>query len=171
MESFPKRLPSAVRQFVEALDTLHPGLSVELEKGGDKSGDWWIDVGHQQGSFVVHWLPEGNFGLHPAAEAAAYGELPPERYSNVAMLLRRVGQLLGEGAVGAVSLRDLRGVQGLSQAELADRLGVQQAAVSKVERRQDLHLDTLSAIVTALGGTLEMKVKFPGGEVSLRLES
>ena len=53
--------------------------------------------------------------------------------------------------------------------ELAARLGIQQAAVSKVERRQDLHLDTLSAIVTALGGTLEMKVKFPGGEVPLRM--
>lgn len=170
MEFLPKALPAAVRQFVEAMDTLHPGMNVVIEKGGDKSGDWWIDVGHRQGSFVVQWLPDGNFGLHPAAEIAAYGELPPERYSNVAMLLRRVEQLLDAGEVGAMSLRDMRGVHGLSQAELAARLGVQQAAVSKVERRQDLHLDTLSAIITALGGTLEMKVKFPGGEMPLRLE-
>ena len=73
------------------------------------------------------------------------------------------------GTVGTMGLRDLREVRGLSQAELAERLGIQQAAVSKVERRQDLHLDTLAAIVKALGGTLEMKVKFPGGEVPLKM--
>ena len=54
----------------------------------------------------------------------------------------------------------------LSQADLATRFGIQQAAVSKFERRQDLHLAT---IVKALGGTLEMKVKFPGSEVPLKM--
>ena len=124
----------------------------------------------QPGGFTAHWEPAAGFGLHPATDAAVFGELPPERYADTSMLLRRVEQLVDDGAaVGVVGLRDLREVQGLSQAELAARLGVQQAAVSKVERRQDLHLDTLSAIVKALGGTLEMKVKFPGGEVPLRV--
>ncbi len=148
---------------------MHPGLYVSCEKGGDKTGDWWMDVGHRSGSFTVHWEPGVGFGLHPASAEAAFGELPPERYSDTAMLLRRVEQLVDDGEVGVVGLRDLREVQGLSQADLASRLGIQQAAVSKVERRQDLHLDTLSAIITALGGTLEMKVKFPGGEVPLRM--
>lgn len=169
MESFQKGTPTAVRQFLEALETMHPGLSVVCEKGGVASGDWWMDVGHARGSFTVRWEPKAGFGLHPASDEAALGELPPERYADTAMLLRRVEQLLDDGAVGVVGLRDLREVRGLSQAELAARLGIQQAAVSKVERRQDLHLDTLTAIVTALGGTLEMKVKFPGGEVPLKL--
>ncbi len=78
-------------------------------------------------------------------------------------------QLLLNGEVGSVGLRGLRELNGLSQTELAERLGVQQAAVSKVERRQDFHLDTLSAIVRALGGTLELKIKFPGGEVPLKM--
>jgi ribosome-binding protein aMBF1 (putative translation factor) len=117
----------------------------------------------------VHWEPKTGFGLHPASDEAVFGELPPERYADTAMVLRRVEQLVDDGQVGVVGLRDLREVQGLSQAELANRLGIQQAAVSKVERRQDLHLDTLSAIVKALGGTLEMKVRFPGGEVPLRM--
>ena len=169
MEYSIKSLPPAVRQFVEAMETMHPGLQVVLEKGGDKKGDWWIDVGHRDGAFTAHWEPETGFGLHPASEEAEYGEQPPERYSDTAMVLRRVGQLVDDGQIGAVGLRDLREVHGLSQTELAARLGIQQAAVSKVERRQDLHLDTLSAIVTALGGTLDMKVKFPGGEVPLRM--
>ena len=149
---------------------MHSGLNVSCEKGGDRANDWWIDVGHRCGSFTVHWEPLAGFGLHPAADEAVLGELPPERYAETAMLLRRVEQLLDDGAVGVVGLRELREVQGLSQADLAARLGVQQAAVSKVERRHDLHLDTLSAIVKALGGTLEMKVKFPGGEVPLRMK-
>ena len=169
MESFQKGTPAAVRQFLEALETMHPGLSVSCEKGGDKTGDWWMDVGHRSGSFTAHWEPKTGFGLHPASAEAAFGELPPERYADTAMLLRRVEQLVDDGEVGVVGLRDLREVQGLSQAELAARLGIQQAAVSKVERRQDLHLDTLSAIVKAMGGVLEMKVKFPGGEVPLRV--
>jgi len=169
MELLEKGMPAAVRQFLEALGTMHPALNLSWEKGGDKTGDWWMDVGHSRGSFAVHWIPDSGFGLLAASEEASFGELPPERYADTAMLLRRVEQLIDEGEVGVVGLRDLREVQGLSQAELAARLGIQQAAVSKVERRQDLHLDTLSAIVTALGGTLEMKVKFPDGEVPLRM--
>lgn len=171
MEYQDNNLPPAVRQFVEALETMHPGLHVALEKGGDKTGDWWIDVGHRNGAFTAHWEAETGFGLHPASEEAVFGEQPPERYSDTAMVLRRVEQLIEDGQVGVVGLRDLREVQGLSQADLAARLGIQQAAVSKVERRQDLHLDTLSAIVKALGGTLDMKVRFPGGEVPLRMTS
>lgn len=169
MEFLSKGTPTAVRQFLEALETMHPGLSVVCEQGGDKAGDWWIDVGHRSGSFTVQWVPTVGFGLHPASDKAAFGELPSESYADTAMLLRRVEQLVNDGVVGVVDLRDMREIQGLSQAELAQRLGIQQAAVSKVERRQDLHLDTLAAIVKALGGTLEMKVKFPGGEVPLHM--
>ncbi|MCW0219114.1 MAG: helix-turn-helix domain-containing protein [Prosthecobacter sp.] len=168
MEFSDKDVPSEVRQFLEALETMHPDLSVLAEKGGEKQGDWWIDVGHQSGSFTVHWEPKLGFGLHPASDEVAFGELPSERYEDTVMLLRRVEQLVVDGEVGFLDLRDLRKVQGFSQAELATRLGIQQAAVSKVERRQDLHLDTLFAIIDALGGTLEMKVKFPGWEVPLR---
>lgn len=169
MESLQEKLPSAVRQFLEALETMHPGVTVSCEKGGDKTGDWWMDVGHRKGNFTAHWEPSNGFGLHPASDEADFGELPPERYADISMMLRRVEQLVDDGQVGTLGLRDLREVHGLSQAELAMRLGIQQAAVSKVERRHDLHLDTLSAIVKALGGTLEMKVKFPGGEVPLRM--
>jgi hypothetical protein len=169
MEYPYKGAPAAVRQFMEALETIYPDLSVSCEKGGDRTGDWWVDVGHQTGSFTVHWEAKEGFGLHPESGEAVFGELPPERYSDTAMLLRRVEQLVDHGEIGRAGLRELREVQGLSQADVAARLGIQQAAVSKVERRRDLHLDTLEAIVKALGGTLEMKVKFPGGEVPLKM--
>src|SRR5687767_7458906 len=88
MESSHNDHPAAVRQFLEALDTMHPGLSISWEKGGDKTGDWWMDIGHRHGSFTVHWQPGSGFGLHPRSDEAAFGELPPERYADTAMLLR-----------------------------------------------------------------------------------
>ena len=93
MESFQKDTPATVRQFLEALETMHPGLSVSCEKGGDALGDWWMDVGHRSGSFTVHWEPKVGFGLHPASDEAAFGELPPEQYADTAMLLRRVERI------------------------------------------------------------------------------
>jgi transcriptional regulator with XRE-family HTH domain len=80
-------------------------------------------------------------------------------------------QLLAEPAsaeAGAVALRELRELQGLSQGDLGTRLGIKQAAVSRVERRSDLHLDTLNAIVQALGGTLEIRARFPDCELPIR---
>jgi DNA-binding transcriptional regulator YiaG len=63
-----------------------------------------------------------------------------------------------------MTLRHLREKLGLSQLELAERLEVQQPAVSKLERRQNLELNTLRAVVNALGGTIEIIVRIPDKE-------
>lgn len=157
-----------VAQFLEALEAMHPELSVRIEPGG---ADCWIDIGHAHGSFTVRWSSAAGFSLHAASEEAVFGEMPSEHYGETAPLLRRVEQLLAHGEVGRAGLRELREVRGLSQTELAARLGIQQAAISKVERRRDLRLDTLAAIVEAMGGTLEMTAKFPTGSVPLKVRS
>ncbi len=59
-----------------------------------------------------------------------------------------------------VLLRELRKKQRVSQQEMAQRLSIQQAAVSKLERRDDMHLSTLRKYVQALGGRLEIVVHF-----------
>jgi hypothetical protein len=41
---------------------------------------------------------------------------------------------------------------------------VQQPAVSKLERRQNLELNTIKAVVSALGGTIEIIVRIPNKE-------
>ena len=68
-----------------------------------------------------------------------------------------------------MALRELRELQGLSQTEIGEKLGIKQAAVSRVERRTDLHLDTLVTIVEVLGGKLEIRPGFPDCEVPMRL--
>ncbi len=63
-----------------------------------------------------------------------------------------------------ITIKHLREKLGLSQSELAERLEVQQPAVSKLERRQNLELNTLRAVVNALGGTIEIIVRIPNKE-------
>jgi DNA-binding XRE family transcriptional regulator len=60
-----------------------------------------------------------------------------------------------------LTLAELREARRRSQAELAKKLGVQQSAVSRIERRADMYLSTLTGMVEAMGGTLEIIARFP----------
>ena len=51
-----------------------------------------------------------------------------------------------------------------TQVALAERLDIQQTAVSRIERRTDLLLSTMRGYVEALGGKLELRAVFPDGE-------
>ncbi|HEX9765679.1 MAG TPA: helix-turn-helix domain-containing protein [Nitriliruptorales bacterium] len=58
----------------------------------------------------------------------------------------------------AVALTKLREQAGLSQRELADRIGVSQPRVAAIERSRNLTIDVLEQYVAALGATLELSV-------------
>ena len=60
-----------------------------------------------------------------------------------------------------MSLAELRKVRLLSQARLAEELGIEQAAVSRLERRADMYLSTLRDLIAAMGGTLRIIAQFP----------
>lgn len=64
----------------------------------------------------------------------------------------------------AVSLAALRRRRRRSQADVARVLGISQSDVSKIERRRDLRLSTLRRYVGALGGELQLGVRFPDGD-------
>ena len=64
-------------------------------------------------------------------------------------------------------LAELREAQEMTQALLARILGVNQAAVSKMERRTDMYVSTLQGFVKAVGGELKITVKFPEGTVEI----
>ncbi|TIP33327.1 MAG: helix-turn-helix domain-containing protein, partial [Mesorhizobium sp.] len=50
---------------------------------------------------------------------------------------------------------------GLTQAEMAARMNVQQAAISKVEKGGEVHLSTVQRYVEALGASLRVDAVFP----------
>ncbi len=60
-----------------------------------------------------------------------------------------------------MSLSAIREARRHSQIELANKLGVQQPAVSKIEQQTDLYLSTLRNYIKAVGGKLEILAWFP----------
>ena len=71
-------------------------------------------------------------------------------------------QLLAE-----LPLAELRRARGLSQKTLAGVLRVDQASISKMERRTDMYISTLRSHIEAMGGELEIVARFPDGTVKI----
>lgn len=55
----------------------------------------------------------------------------------------------------------------MTQAELAGRLSMQQAAISKLEGRQDLYVSMLRSFIEALGGKMEINAVFPNEKIAV----
>ena len=66
-------------------------------------------------------------------------------------------------------LRRLRAEKGVTQAELADRLGKSQGNVSEMEQRDDSHVSSLREYVEALGGELRITAVFDEDRRSIEL--
>lgn len=59
------------------------------------------------------------------------------------------------------SLRELRRAAGKAQTDVASALKIKQPSVSKIEQQADMYLSTLRSYVEAMGGELELTVRFP----------
>jgi transcriptional regulator with XRE-family HTH domain len=57
-------------------------------------------------------------------------------------------------------LRDIRRSAGFTQVELATRLQINQAAISRLERREDILVSTLRSFIEALGARLRIDASF-----------
>jgi transcriptional regulator with XRE-family HTH domain len=88
-------------------------------------------------------------------------KMDPERQERIR---KRTEELLAE-----LPLHELRQARALSQQELAEVLGLNQATISKLERRTDMYLSSLRRFVEAMGGELEISARFPEGKVLIRL--
>lgn len=77
-----------------------------------------------------------------------------------------VGRIVGK------SLKAFRELVGLTQTEMAARLHVGQAAVSKIESRGDVQISTLQNYVEALGARLRIDAAFPADAIiDLRIKN
>ena len=88
-------------------------------------------------------------------------KMDPERQEQIR---KRTEELLAE-----LPLQELRQARALSQQELAEVLGLNQATVSKLERRTDMYLSSLRRFIEAMGGELEISANFPEGKVRIQL--
>ncbi|MGO9127032.1 MAG: XRE family transcriptional regulator [Terriglobales bacterium] len=80
---------------------------------------------------------------------------------------RKRSRALAAGYRTEMPLDELREAREMTQVHLARILKVNQAAVSKMERRTDMYVSTLQDFIRALGGELKIIVKFPEGAVEI----
>lgn len=69
--------------------------------------------------------------------------------------------------MAAMVLHELRQAMQMSQDQLARKLRVKQANISKIERRTDMYISTLRSYIQAMGGDLEIVARFSHGSVKI----
>ena len=80
--------------------------------------------------------------------------LPTERRAKIEA---RAEELIAE----EMTLRDLRKARDLTQERMAELLSVGQDNISRLESRADMLVSTLRSYVAAMGGSLDLIVRFP----------
>jgi DNA-binding XRE family transcriptional regulator len=95
----------------------------------------------------------------PFRDLAASARADPRRAARIEQHKRAIDDIL--------ALTQIRQQRGVTQRDLASRLGVSQANVSRIEREDDVYVSTLRRYVEALGGELEITAVFGDERVSL----
>ncbi|MBA3450633.1 MAG: XRE family transcriptional regulator [Chloroflexia bacterium] len=95
------------------------------------------------------------------AEALATGRLDEGRIAEHSRQLR--------AELRAQRLADMREISGLNQTDVANRLGVSQSRISRIERGDMDHSEiaTIRAYVGALGGEVEIVAKFGDERITI----
>ena len=64
-------------------------------------------------------------------------------------------------------LQELRKARSITQIEVARSMSVEQAAISRLERREDMYVSTLRDYIRALGGELKLVASFPDADIQV----
>lgn len=64
-------------------------------------------------------------------------------------------------------LSEIRKSTGMTQEELAGKLGIAQPSLSQLENQGEMQIGTLKRLIEALGGTLEIVAHLPRGDVRI----
>jgi transcriptional regulator with XRE-family HTH domain len=142
-----------------------PAVKAVIDEPRDPSAPWMLDVHFNNRVVTVEWRPHRGFGIS-ATDSHAYGEGPDEIVASPEAAAERIWALFETGATtaipAAVTLAELRERCRLSQAQLADRLGVTQARVSALEKAPPRsQLKTIRKAIEALGAEVEIRAVLP----------
>lgn len=140
--------------------------AVSLDRPAKKQGTWFLDIERNGHRVVVQWKEGRGFGVS-CSQQHIYGEGADEVYQELEAAFARVVCLLIECSYSSpplsVRMAELRRERGVSQESLAALLDVKQAAISKMEHRQDALVSSVREIVRSLGGELRLIATFPDG--------
>jgi len=158
-----------IEELKRELSRLIPLCVTDVEEPERDGGAFWIDVRLGEKRLTLEYRPGLGFGLFHAE--AGFGEGPAEIYRTADLAARRVAQLMAakEGEEATLGLKEIRELYGHSQVDLAQKAGVNQPAISRLEKRGEVKLGTLAATIKALGGRLEVRAHFSDANVALTL--
>jgi transcriptional regulator with XRE-family HTH domain len=97
-------------------------------------------------------------GHHPFAELRA--KMSPEA--------RALADQRAKELSDAIDLAQLRRALRLSQQQLAKKMRVNQPEIAKIEKRADMLLSTLGAVLRAMGADLKIVASFPNHDIQIR---
>ena len=166
-------LKNAIEQLVDQIHERFPQAELSLDAPDFAEASWWLDLRLADYRLAIEWRPAFGFGLSSRSEEV-YGELSDEVYSSQEEAYRRIVQLLLSSSrtneVRSLSLAELRRERDLTQIDLAQRLTMKQASLSKMERREDMLIGSLRSLVQAMGGVLEIRASFSDSVVRIQFD-
>ncbi|SIN77551.1 Helix-turn-helix domain-containing protein [Singulisphaera sp. GP187] len=157
-----------IERIHDELTKRFPNLAMNLDRPANEKHPWFLFVHRGEGipHVAIEWRPDRGFGISTPGEDD-YGEGADEIYPNAKTATERAIDLIETGSRSmspeVVGLAELRQRQGLSQVELAARMGVKQSNLSLIESRGDVMVSTLAKMAAAMGGELSIQVRFPSG--------
>lgn len=159
-----------IEEIVREIEARLPGVRTRVEPTENPRGPAWIDVTNGKYGVAIEWRQGMALGLSSLG-TDSIGEGADETYYSTVELIDRIEELFNTGQrtspPTAALLKTLREHRRLSQEDLAQRLGVSQPNISRLERRVDMNIRTLRAVVEAIGGQLEIVARF--GDETVRI--
>ena len=155
----------------EFLANRFPNASLDIDAPDVENATWFLDAELQGHLVVVQWKADRGFGISTPTRDD-FGAKPHELYESLdAAYKRAVDLLLSQTrTVPGLPLPRIRESRGLSQTEIAQRLQINQGAVSRLERRGDMRVGTLRNLIAAMGGNLKLVAEFPDRCVDIQID-
>jgi len=156
-----------IQRLQAELSARFPDLTIEVDSPSLETGYWDMDISHDNKFLMsVNWREQNGFEFSTPKPDDLWS--PHDEYlADYDQALARIAHLLATGGETvpplALRLAELRQARGFSQAEVAERAGLAQANLSRVENQDDMKLGTLQKIVTAMGASLSIIARFPDG--------
>lgn len=161
-----------ITQFLEFVRSAYPKSLINVDAPENPKGVFWLDI--RDGKFETHisWQKGIGFGFFADIESEGYGDKPTEIYRDANMANGRFSQMKANwvetSRIEPMELKNVRELVGTKQVQMAQLLKISQAAVSKVEKRGDVKLSSLSSYIKAMGGRLELRVHFDSFQAPIK---
>jgi transcriptional regulator with XRE-family HTH domain len=81
---------------------------------------------------------------------------------------RRIAERRTRELVAEMIVSEIREALGKTQTQVAREAGMKQPSLAKLEAQSDMLISTLRKVMKAMGGELEVAVRFPQGRVWLK---